>query len=293
VEKYRYMLDEDINGKVVEHVTDDGHPFELITKTCWEMDGAESLRFPQRLYDHRTKVNAVTRGQPGQDTSCFNDEMWMDLDDFFQLYNRILPPKKINSPTVEELIAMSIVTTSAGLSFNALLDIRWQPVSLLAFQDPCSARAHKTCHLDSRSLRHLQCHADLCKYWCAAALAKVAATGKTIVTPEDTPGVVYHRTTRGNWKGILDNGFIPGVGNEYLPAELIAILARLASGLRAERPVETRVAMQEAVRSGVVFIKTASEGILTTDVVPAQFVVSVDDTEKKVNLYRRHRETVQ
>ena len=65
------------------------------------------------------------------------------------------------------------------------------------------------------------------------------------------------------------------------------------SGLRAERPVETRVAMQEAVRSGVVFIKTASEGILTTDVVPAQFVVSVDDTEKKVNLYRRHRETVQ
>ena len=43
----------------------------------------------------------------------------------------------------------------------------------------------------------------------AAALAKVAATGKTIVTPEDTPGVVYHRTTRGNWKGILDNGFIP------------------------------------------------------------------------------------
>jgi len=32
---------------------------------------------------------------------------------------------------------------------------------------------------------------------------------------------------------------------------------------------------------------------LTTDVVPAQFVVSVDDTEKKVNLYRRHQETLQ
>lgn len=29
---------------------------------------------------------------------------------------------------------------------------------------------------------------------------------------------------------------------------------------------------------------------MTTDVVPAQFVVSVDDIEKKVNLYRRHRE---
>ena len=153
------MLDVDINGKVVEHVTVDGHPFELITKTCWEMGGAESLRFPQRLYDHRTKVNAVTRGQPGQDTSCFNDEMWMDLDDFFRLYNRILPPKK--TPTVEELIAMLYRD-------NALLDIRWQPVSLLAFQDPSSARAHKTCHFDSRSLRHLQCHTDLCKFWCSS-----------------------------------------------------------------------------------------------------------------------------
>ena len=45
VEKYRYMLDVDINGKVVEHVTVDGRPFELITKTCWKMGGAESLRF--------------------------------------------------------------------------------------------------------------------------------------------------------------------------------------------------------------------------------------------------------
>lgn len=84
VGKHRYLLDEDINGKVVEHVTVDGHPYELITKTSWEMDGADGLRFPQRMYDHRTKVNAVTRGQPGQDTSCFNDEMWMDLDDFFR-----------------------------------------------------------------------------------------------------------------------------------------------------------------------------------------------------------------
>ena len=47
----------------------------------------------------------MTRGQPGQDTSCFNDEMWMDLDDFFRLYNRSHPPPK-KTPTVEELIAM-------------------------------------------------------------------------------------------------------------------------------------------------------------------------------------------
>ena len=93
----------------------------------------------------------------------------------------------------------------------------------------------------------------------AAALAKVAATGKTIVTPEDTPGVVYHRTTRGNWKGILDNGFIPGGGERVSSGRAHSYFSEArvdensyVSGLGAERPVEIRVAMQEAVRSAEV-----------------------------------------
>ena len=44
------------------------------------------------------------------------------------------------------------------------------------------------------------------------------------------------------------------------------------SGLRAERPLEIRVAMAEAVNAGVIFIKTAPEGILIRDVVPAQLI---------------------
>ena len=50
------------------------------------------------------------------------------------------------------------------------------------------------------------------------------------------------------------------------------------------------MAMAEAVRAGVLFFKTASDGILTTDIVPSQFIISIDDTEKKMNLYRRHEE---
>jgi len=65
------------------------------------------------------------------------------------------------------------------------------------------------------------------------------------------------------------------------------------SGLRAERPIEIRVAMSEAARSGVIFFKTSSDGILTSDVVPSQFIISVDDIEKKTNLYRRHEDTAQ
>ena len=68
---------------------------------------------------------------------------------------------------------------------------------------------------------------------------------------------------------------------------------KYVSGLRAERPIEICVAMSEAVRSGVIFFKTSSDGILTSDVVPSQFIISVDDIEKKTNLYRRHEDTAQ
>ena len=75
VESYKYKLDENINGEVVEHVVVDSHPYELLTKTCWEMDGAERLRCPGRPTDHRTKVNAVTHGQPGRNTSKFDEDV--------------------------------------------------------------------------------------------------------------------------------------------------------------------------------------------------------------------------
>ena len=44
VQKYRCAMDEGTNGKEVEHVVVDQHPFELITRTCWEMEGAEKLK---------------------------------------------------------------------------------------------------------------------------------------------------------------------------------------------------------------------------------------------------------
>ena len=46
----------------------------------------------------------------------------------------------------------------------------------------------------------------------AAAIQKMNAKGKKITTPQMCPGVVYHRTTKGNWKGIIENGFVAGGG---------------------------------------------------------------------------------
>ena len=114
--------------------------------------------------------------------------------------------------------------------------------------------------------------------------------------------MIYHHTTKANWKGIITGGFNPGGGDKVSSdsgradsyfSEVRVTQGSYVSGLRAERPLEIRVAMAEAVNAGVIFIKTAPEGILIRDVVPAQFVLSVDDTERKVNLCRRHQETIE
>ena len=112
-----------------------------------------------------------------------------------------------------------------------------------------------------------------------AALAKIPSTGKPIVTADETPGVIYHRTTKSNWKGIIKGGFNPGGGDKVSSGRAHSYFSEVrvaegsyVSGLRADRPIEIRVAMAEAVKAGVIFIKTASEGILTRDVVPAQLI---------------------
>ena len=82
VTSYRYTMEENVRGEVVEHVVIDGHSYELITKTCWEIEGAKDLPWPWRLQKHTTKINAVTRGQPGRSVNAFDKEMWLDLEVF-------------------------------------------------------------------------------------------------------------------------------------------------------------------------------------------------------------------
>ena len=113
-------MDEDINGKEVEHVVVDQHP-------CWEMEGADKLRFPQRLWEHRAKVNAATRGQY---TSLFDGEMWLDLDYFFKLFNKMLPKGRRRSlhRALKNFWHYSVMTTNVALSSAVWQACSWQPV---------------------------------------------------------------------------------------------------------------------------------------------------------------------
>ena len=112
-------MDENINGEVVEHVVVDGHPYGLVVRTCWQMDGSDRLRYPSRLYEHRTKANAITRRHPGQDVNAFNQEMWMDLEDFFKGFCKMLP-RKCNQPTVPDLIALLANDNKCRFEFKCI-----------------------------------------------------------------------------------------------------------------------------------------------------------------------------
>ena len=72
-----------------------------------------------------------------------------------------------------------------------------------------------------------------------------------------------------------DDGLIPGGGegvssgraHNYFADRQISDEGYV-SGVRAQRAIEIRVAMKEAVLAGIIFIETASEGILTRDTIP-------------------------
>ena len=97
----------------------------------------------------------------------------------------------------------------------------------------------------------------------------------------------------------MENGFVTGGGGRVSSGRAHSYFAdkrvtddQYISGVRAERAVDIRVAMKQAVQAGIVFIRTVSDGILTKDVISPQFVLSVEDTDKKSNLYIRQEETL-
>ena len=200
VESYKHKLDENINGEVVEHVVVDSHPYELVTKTCWQMEGAEKLRWPGRLTDHRTKVNAVTRGQPGRNTSKFDEEMWLDLEDFFEEYNQMLP-KKIQTPTVEELIALLYYDNKcrfefrcvAGLQLAARKGLAFWPFKIRAVQGHSKKAVQKAAATDTFNATLVYAGSG------AIFPSKVSFTGKLLATLDETPGVIYLERHLGEW----------------------------------------------------------------------------------------------
>eukprot|EP00435_Cladocopium_sp_Y103_P041234 s3220_g11.t1 len=261
-------MEENVKGEVVEHVVVEQHPYEMVTRTCWEMSGAEDLQFPVRLADHRTKVNAVTRGQPGRDVSKFDDGMWLDLEDFMEQYCKMLP-KKVNPPRVEELVALLYHDNKARFEFKCAAGLQTATRKGLAYW-PFKIRA-----VQGNSERAMKKAAAPDMF---NAVMIYAATGADAVMKASVTGMPV---TAGNQ---VDQKLHPAVHTATL---LTNVEAEYKSGLRAGAPIEIRVAMREAVQGGVVFFRTASDGILTKDEIDPKFIISIEDTVNKKMLFQR------
>ena len=205
--------------------------------------------------------------------------MLTDLDDFFRMFNKMFP-KKVNPMSFEELIALPYHDSKCRFEFQCIVGHQKATHKGLAYCWPFRIRAvqgHTKRAMDTAAASDAFNAIEICASSGAAAIQRMNAKGKKITTADQCPGVIYHGTTKGNWKGILRDGFVAGGGERISSGRAHSYFSKVQvsdkkyfSGLRAERPIEIRVAMSEAVRSGVIFFKTSSDGILTSDVVPSQ-----------------------
>ena len=125
--------------------------------------------------------------------------------------------------------------------------------------------------------------------------AKAPFIGKPIAKADEIPSVAFHRTRPARWKRIVKEGLTPG-GGEFVGSDRAHVYYLAASritetdyqsGLRGKHPIQLTIALREAVDSGLIFFKNRSGGIRTIDVVPPEFIISVENTESKSTLWTR------
>ncbi|CAE7778417.1 unnamed protein product [Symbiodinium sp. CCMP2592] len=108
--------------------------------------------------------------------------------------------------------------------------------------------------------------------------------GVTVLSREDTPAKLYHRTNERGMKGILRDGMIAGSArsdrsHNYLsPYRLDDTNCK--SGMRSNQPIELAIDTQRAIAAGCVFFVTETDGVLTRDILSA-----VDTSKKNLPLY--------
>ena len=117
------------------------------------------------------------------------------------------------------------------------------------------------------------------------AVSRSSAFGVTVLSAEDTPKRIYHRTTTSGLESILRSGIVPGAkksgrAHGYFSSYLLND-ARYQSGMRSNMPVEIAIDTFKAMAAGCEFFVTDSDGTLTRNTVPPDCIVSAVDTSKR------------
>ena len=114
----------------------------------------------------------------------------------------------------------------------------------------------------------------------------------------DPPTVLYHRTDKRNFASIMRNGLVPGGGDQHETgrphvyfADVPSTSDHYISGVRADRPLEIQIDLRTAIRAGLCFFKTESDGVLTRDKVPNYVILSVLDATNGDVWYTRSEQS--
>ena len=92
---------------------------------------------------------------------------------------------------------------------------------------------------------------------------------------------------KSNWKSIAKNGLLPGGGETVNSGRAHVYLSDkrygadgYRSGLRGKCPVEVKISLKQAVQGGVIFGRTEMDGIITSERIPSQYIVSITEDDK-------------
>ena len=220
-------------------------------------------------------------------------DLWIDLEDFAKAFRKEVPPDVFI--TVSNLFGTAMKIDKHGKSRFQFLCARmpdfpvdnglgtmFYPVKIRAIQ------GHSEIALKNAG----GLYANSTMVYCADNVSperKAAFTGVPICAMTEVPDVAYHRTMRSNWKSIAKNGLIPGGGESVNSGRAHVYMSQhridtdgYRSGLRAKCPVEIKIAMKQAVEGGVIFSRTEMDGILTSERIPPQYIISISEDNIKV-----------
>ena len=112
------------------------------------------------------------------------------------------------------------------------------------------------------------------------------------------PTVLYHRTDTRNFANIMRDGLLPGGGDQHETgrphvffADFPSTNEHYISGVRANKPLEIQIDLRMAIRAGLCFFKTESDGVLTRDKVPNYTIISVLDATNGDVWYTRSEQS--
>ena len=290
--EYQYTMVTNSDGEEVPGILFEGTAYELEMVGAADVEAVmQHVSVDKRFSDYATRVNKVCRGHGSCAKVPMDRGLWVDLEDFAKAFRKEVPPDVFI--TVQNLFGTAMKIDRSGKSRFQFLCAKLHHMPIRNGLD-CPLYPVKIRAIQGHSNESLQnaggLYATSTMVYCADDVSperKAAFTGVPICAMTEVPNVVFHRTPKSCWKSIAKNGLIPGGGDTVNSGRAHIYMSEhdvgtdgYRSGLRAKHPIVVKVAMKQAVQAGIIFSRTEMDGLITSERIPPQFIVSIAEDTK-------------